>query len=161
MMEKISIREANSSDLEITFQWANNSETRKNSFYSSSISFVEHSEWFWEKLKSDQSKLYIVSLRNVKIGLVRFEFNMETTIGIVIAPEFRGKGLASVIIDLACATLWKTNTNSMPVRAYIKEENVASIRSFLKAGFILERYDVVNEISCQVLKKNPNDYRNT
>ncbi len=153
MMEKIAMREANSSDLEITFQWANDSETRKNSFYSSTISFVEHSEWFRKKLKSDQSKMYIVSLGNTKIGFVRFEIDTEATIGIVIAPEYRGKGFASAIIDLACARFWKGQTNLVPVCAFIKKNNEASVRSFLKAGFNFERDDVVNGVCCQVFKK--------
>jgi len=153
MMEKISIREASSSDLEITFQWANDSETRKNSFYSDAISLAEHSDWFREKLKSNQSKMYIVSLGNTKIGFVRFEIEVEATIGIVIAPEYRGIGLASAIIDLACTRFWKGQTNSVPVCAFIKKNNEASVRSFLKAGFNFERDDVVNGVYCQVFKK--------
>ena len=83
---------------------------------------------------------------NVPIGQVRFEcLDEEVTATIVVlCPEaislsvdanFRGKGIASVLIEEACAVLHKQK-GPVPITAYIKPDNAASVRAFERAGFV-------------------------
>lgn len=85
----------------------------------------------------DSSAIYfIVETNRQAAGIVRFDKSKENncfTIGINIAPEFRGKGLSCRFLTIACGEFFRTNNRR--IDAYIKEENIQSIKSFEKAGF--------------------------
>src|SRR5690606_37046421 len=109
-------------------------DTRKNSFNSRRIEFTEHSAWFDSKLKSENSYLFICLADDRPAGLVRFDSqNNESTIGILIAKEYRNRGLASIFIKKGCAEFRK-KCNDL-IFAYIKVSNLASVKSFEKSGF--------------------------
>lgn len=128
------IREATDSDAKLVFNWSNDPLVRAQSFYSNTIEFENHKNWFKEKVKSDNSLLLINNFEGNNIGLVRFELeNNKCTVGISIDEEFRGKGLSSLMLINSSAYYF--NKFSTPIIAYIKESNKASIRAFEKAGF--------------------------
>lgn len=84
------------------------------------------------------------------IAVVRCDKNKETVIGINVAPQARGKGYASACIKLACEQIKLQYSDS--ILAYIKVENIASVKSFKKAGFVLLKESSVNEQPCYILK---------
>ena len=47
-------------------------------------------------------------------------------------------------------------TFSKPILAYIKESNIASLKTFKKAGFIFLKKDFVNKFPCVVYKLESN-----
>ena len=73
----ISFRLVDSNDLGLSFEWANDSVVRENSFHSDLISFKEHSTWFYKKTQ-DQDSLYIlVSFDNEPVDIVRSDVEKE------------------------------------------------------------------------------------
>ncbi len=147
---KIGIREATINDATVLFDWANDPKTRENSFNSGTIDWNDHIRWFKNKLNDLSSKIYILHSNEKPIGVVRFEINDTTIIGVTVAPSHRGMGFGAEILKTASNTFWENNTDTL--LAYIKKDNNASQRVFEKAGFTFLREDKINNIECLILK---------
>lgn len=131
----LTVRRALSSDVKLTYEWAQDHATRENSFSKDTITLESHTRWFLAKVNDPRFNYYICEASNVPAGIVRFDPAEEGyVIGITIAPAFRGKGLAEKFIKIACEAFFG-NVKGAVVYAYIKLNNAASIRSFEKAGF--------------------------
>ena len=147
----LKIREAKESDVKLIFNWSNDSLVRAQSFYSKTIEFDNHKNWFKEKLQNYNSLLLINKFDKKNIGLVRFELEKNMcTIGILLDEKYRGKGLSSLMLINSSAYYFKRF--SMPIFAYIKESNIASIRSFEKAGYKFFNETKVNGFNTLVYK---------
>jgi len=147
----LKIREVTENDMRLIFNWSNDPLVRAQSFYSNTIEFENHKNWFKEKLQNDKSLLLINNFDGNNIGLVRFELeNDKCTVGILIDEKFRGKGLSSLMLINSSAYYFKRF--SMPIFAYIKESNIASIRSFEKAGYKIFNETMVNGFNTLVYK---------
>lgn len=153
---KIGIREATINDATIIFDWANDPETRENSFNSEAIEWDDHIQWFKKKLIDPTCKIYILQYNETAVGVVRFDVNETTIIGVTVAPSHRGTGLGAEILKTACNTFWENNTDA--VLAYIKKGNNASQRVFEKAGFTFLGEDKINKNECLILKAKKNAY---
>ncbi len=69
------------------------------------------------------------------IDLYDFEpENLKAGVGILIAPEYRGKGYSTQALRLLC-NYASRNFNLNQLYAFISCDNVASKRTFLSAGF--------------------------
>lgn len=136
----ISFRYAKEKDVDLYFNWANDPEVRKQSFNKDEISYERHSQWFRNKLKDKQTQMLVFFEDDTlkEIGQVRITSNNENIIGISIDEKFRGKQYASTMLYLS-AYLFKQKINKKPIVAYIKKENNASQKSFLKANFVFEK----------------------
>lgn len=147
---EIGIRGATINDADILFDWINDSETRENSFNSGTIDWNDHIQWLKIKLDDPASKIYILKYNEIPVGVVRFEINETTIIGITVAPDHRGMGLGAEILKTACNTFWENHADS--ILAYIKKGNVASQRVFEKSGFTFQKEDIFSGIECLILK---------
>lgn len=132
----ISLQKARWSDRDLLLEWANDPQTRSNSFNSVAILRDEHEKWLAAKLKDPHCVMYVASDHQaVPIGVTRFDVEGDKAlISINLTGHSRGKGLGSRIIAEACGRLF----DELPVEvveARIKEENIASLRAFRKAGF--------------------------
>lgn len=124
-------RYANINDIKKVFLLSNDDTVRQNSINQQKIKWENHVAWFNDRIKNTNEPFYIIETSECEfIGQVRFEKKEEVIISISIMPDFRGKGLASEIIKF-CTKKSKLNN----ILAYIKEENLPSQRSFLKAGY--------------------------
>ncbi len=141
-------RKATVNDVKLFFNWANNPAVRKASFYSEPILWANHVTWFNKKINSPNSLLLVFEYQNKPVGPVRIDFDNDAIIGISIDEEYRGKGFATQMLNTACNLFWQTNNK--PVFAYIKPDNKASIKSFIKAGFIYYKNDIINNTECIV-----------
>jgi len=132
MHEKLIIRKADRGDIKKIFALSNDPIVRKASFNSNPISWEEHCAWFERQSGSGNSYFYIVEDNEKNfIAQVRFSTeDSENRISISISPDFRGKGLAEEIIR---KTSLKTGLRS--IAAYIKPDNIPSIKSFTGAGY--------------------------
>ena len=146
---KIDIREGTTDDAQLLFYWANETLTRQNSFNPNPIDWNSHICWLKKKLDNPSSKIYLFHMDKEPIGVVRFETDNNTIIGITVASEKRGQGVGAKILKLACDKFWEDSKNN--ILAYIKKDNVPSIRVFEKAGFTLYREDYFNDIACVIL----------
>jgi RimJ/RimL family protein N-acetyltransferase/energy-coupling factor transporter ATP-binding protein EcfA2 len=132
-------RPATPADVRLYFDWANDPATRQYSFNTKPIPFEVHEAWFARKLTDPNALLLVFETPdNVPVGQVRFEQQTEgeVVIGLSVDAAFRGMGLASVLIEEACALYWQQRGNVL-VTAYIKPDNQASIRAFQRAGFAI------------------------
>ncbi|MCF3107522.1 GNAT family N-acetyltransferase [Niabella sp. CC-SYL272] len=131
-------------DKQITFDWANDTVARANSFNSEPIAFETHSTWFDKKLSDKNCIYYICKIDNKPAGLVRFDKNgTDIIIGITIDQHFRGRNLASKILTSSCK-MYLSETGNNVIYAYIKKENIASVKSFERAGFTFQKEVILN-----------------
>jgi UDP-2,4-diacetamido-2,4,6-trideoxy-beta-L-altropyranose hydrolase len=133
------VRPVSDSDIELLWEWANDPVTRQNSFDSAKIPWEEHSAWCQKKLFDADCRLWIASNGgSALVGCVRFDCEeSEATISLTLAPSARGKGYGAKIIQQACDRLFADSSVRL-VHAYIKPNNIASVKVFEAAGF---RYD--------------------
>jgi UDP-2,4-diacetamido-2,4,6-trideoxy-beta-L-altropyranose hydrolase len=132
----IKLRPVKEEDCELLWQWANDPVIRSVSFSSEYISWSDHVQWFASKL-GDQNCVFYIALNqdNVPIGQVRYEItDKEATISLALAESFRGQGYGGNLILLGCKKLGQ-NSVIERMNAYIKPDNLASIRAFVKSGF--------------------------
>jgi len=72
---------------------------------------------------------------DVPAGQIRYQIDgQEAVVSVSLAPEQRGKGYGAEIIQLGTRKLLAT-TKTNTIHAYIKQDNTASVRAFIKAGF--------------------------
>ena len=136
-------RPARPDDAQLYFDWANDPDTRQQSFNAEPISLETHVAWFTRKLADPNALLLVFENETGEaVGQVRFERTPvadmpdEIIIGVSVDAKQRGKGFASQLIRLGCRVCrgyWRTTG----VFAYIKPDNYASVRAFERAGFTL------------------------
>jgi len=133
----IALREATKDDARQLWLWANDGSVRTQAFSARPISWTEHIEWLERTLGAGGSRLWIAEQDRHPIG----QFRVDSTgnrgrISYSIAQDFRGRGLAMVLLRLgvarACGEL-----DVAVVEGTVKESNVASWRAFERAGFAL------------------------
>lgn len=128
----LNIRLANCTDCENIFNLSNNPVVRANSINKEPILWDNHIKWFKERIKNINEPFYVVEDNNGKfIAQVRFDKkNGENIISVSIAKAFRGKGLGAKIIK-ECSE----KSNLSPIYAYVKKDNIASKKVFIKANY--------------------------
>ncbi len=148
-------RPATLDDARLIFDWANDPQTRAASFSSSAITWENHLNWFSTKLGHPDHVFYILETPDdTPAALVRFDHAENSAeISVNVAPEFRGQGLGSAIIARGCRESFKSR--SAPVHAYIKPENVASVRAFAQADFETQPRATVNGCAAEHLILSP------
>ncbi|MBA6155159.1 GNAT family N-acetyltransferase [Tenacibaculum sp. S7007] len=152
----INFRKAKKEDVRLLFDWSNDPLTRQNSYQSEEINFYDHEKWFHNKINDKNSLLLVGITNNKPVGLVRFDIkNENSTIGITINKNFRGKKLAPKLLIEASKIYFKEFTK--PVLAYIKKENIASVKSFEKASFCYYKEEKINQIDSYVYKLEQHD----
>ena len=139
----LTYRTAQPADARLYFEWANDPDTRRQSFHSDPISLETHTAWFTRKVVDPSALLLVFSDETGQpVGQVRFErapvadMPDEIIIGIAVDAKQRGKGLATQLIEMGCASCRKW-WGSVTIHAYIKPDNQASVRAFERAGFRL------------------------
>lgn len=150
----VHFRFAELSDADLYYRWANDAIVRQNSFNSSKISYQQHIDWFSHKLKCSDCFFYLfLNEENIPVGQVRIDkSNNEVVIGISIDEAYRGKGLGVQLLNQA-STDYLHKFPKAEIIAYIKEENIASIHQFSKAGFIKTGNVMVSECKSYRFKK--------
>ncbi|MEN8787464.1 MAG: GNAT family N-acetyltransferase [Flavobacteriales bacterium] len=150
-----SIRKCQKNDMELVFNWSSEKLVRSQSFNSTEISKEVHEKWFATKLRSDNSLMLVNEFKNEPAGLVRFDIEeINSVVGILMDKKFRSKGLSFLMLEKSSKAYFETF--SKPILAFIKESNIASIKTFEKAGFKFLKKDVVNEFPTLVYKLEKN-----
>jgi RimJ/RimL family protein N-acetyltransferase len=130
----LSLRRAASSDCALVFEWANDPVTRANSFSPQAISWEDHKTWFDRILQDPERELFVLLASSEPIGqarLARASADGDDEISLALAPAWRGLGLAAEAIRLVTR-----ESGALVVHAYVKTGNDASIRAFLRAGYV-------------------------
>lgn len=132
------IRPASAADAELLWTWANDAETRRWSFQSTSIPWETHVAWLEARLADPRTRIFLIGDGSAPKAVVRFEagLNDVAVVSIVVDPAERGRGWGTKALRLACRTA-VGELGAKRVDAYIKPGNEASIRVFERAGFAL------------------------
>ena len=129
MAEEFIIRFATTDDMKNVFELSNDKLVRKNSINQEQIGWDDHVVWFTNRITKTGEPFYIVESYDKKlIAQVRFDKRDEFVISLSVSSGFRGKGLAAKIIK-KCSEFSGINK----ITAWVKEENTASQKAFLKA----------------------------
>ena len=139
------MRRARGSDCKLLFEWANDAEVRQGAFQSEPIPWSEHCAWFAMKMNSSDAAIYIAEDdKGNAVGQVRFDIkpdgSAETDISV--AAFYRGRGLGSDMLRAAITEFVKMY-RVREIVAQVKEDNEASQRVFVKAGFVSARREPV------------------
>jgi UDP-2,4-diacetamido-2,4,6-trideoxy-beta-L-altropyranose hydrolase len=134
-LDGLQIRRVKESDCELLWCWANDPEVRRNAFSAEPIPWEDHCNWFYQRFRDAVTSIYILESENGPVGQVRFEKHDDKfTVGYSIARQYRGKGVATVLLTLALRRLM-TDQPYCIVLADVKTNNTPSIRAFQSLGF--------------------------
>jgi spore coat polysaccharide biosynthesis predicted glycosyltransferase SpsG len=148
---ELSVRRAVADDMGFVFNLANDPIVRENTFNSDLILLDIHRLWFNNQIEVKSVEFYIIEYRTELMAQVRFKILEEhAVIGISIAANYRGKGLASEILNLATKRYFESN--SKPIWAYVKKVNSSSSKAFERAGYSWFKDEVVDECDSFVYK---------
>ncbi len=147
----VSFRKGTKEDMMLVYNWSNDPTVRQNSFNTDEISLINHEKWFNQKIKDDKTLFLIALFDNQPAGVVRYEIKEDhTIIGVLVAKNFRRKKLASSFLSESAKYYFKQH--HLPIFAYIKEENKASIKAFERASYTFYKKESVKETESVVYK---------
>ncbi len=120
--------------------WRND---KKSIFFSKNkkkITLEAHNKWFRKNLKNKKIEFYIGSIvkknEKKKVGIVRFNIKSKyALVSINLNPIMRGKNLSYILLAASIKKFLKFK--KIKLIAEIKKNNFASIKCFLKNGFLL------------------------
>lgn len=130
------LRKAQISDINILYDWVNDSEVRKNAFNSKLISYQEHVAWFYRMMADPNQMQYILVLGDDPVGQIRLMVNGdEAEIDYSISKTARGCGYGKDIIRLVKEATIADYPLVKRLVGKVKPTNVVSYRCFEKNGF--------------------------
>lgn len=114
----------------LIYEWSNDVDVRKSSFNTNEISYKEHLEWYTNKLKDANCKIYLLANSYKNIGVIRIERKYdENVISYSISKDNRGKGYGRRILLETEKELIKVHED-IKLSAYVKKQNIPSIKIF-------------------------------
>jgi RimJ/RimL family protein N-acetyltransferase len=130
------LRRAVAEDLQMLWEWANDSGVREASFSTAPIPWEAHVNWFSARLADNASVIFIAEgSRGTPVGQVRFNIDgREAVLNISLAKGQRGRGLAVPAVEAAVQRFFAEFDCDI-VHAFVKPENIASKKTFENAGF--------------------------
>lgn len=141
----IFIRKATKKDMELLFQWANDSSLREFSINTGKIVWNEHVKWFLNKMDSNSYILIAETDLGIPIGQIRFDKdNNYYLIDFYVANEYRGKGYGKLLLNNGMNYV-VSEIKNIAFKAMVNEKNTPSIKSFLAEGFNLRERELINE----------------
>ena len=137
----IFLRNTKADDLEITYKWAVNPVIRRYSFQQHSITKSEHIRWFLKKINDKNCYYFIAEINKKSIGSIRFDLKKQNVIlSYMLDPEYIGRGYGQIILKKGLEMLiHETNSDLVLINViygYVMKDNIASIRSLKRAGFL-------------------------
>lgn len=139
---QLQLRHAGIADCEQLWHWRNDERTRQSAFDPRPIDLATHRNWYRRVLDNQRQILLIGSIRERKIGVLRYDTEGKSAeVSVYLDPELHGLGIGSQLI--AAGNLW-IKKNGLPINdivARVRPENVASFKAFGDAGFSPENDD--------------------
>lgn len=130
------LRRATAADVDITYAWANDPETRNQSFQSGAIPYSDHENWFKRKITATAAYYYIVVYKQQPVAQIRFDLvGGEAIISYGIDAAYRGKGLGSWVLQRGIEQFRKEHTQPVAIIGYVKASNEKSNSIFRNMGF--------------------------
>lgn len=133
----LKLRPIKSEDLKKVFEWRNDPEVRKNSLTQHIISMNEHNQYWNRFLSNEKNLAYIIVKDNsTDIGVLKLKYQDTGTseVDIILSKDYRGKGTGKQVLDAAKEKAFKKGIKKLTAK--IKHDNIASIKTFEKCGFV-------------------------
>jgi len=144
------IRKASASDMLSVFKLSNNSEVRNNSFHQKEILLEEHKIWFKNTINNPDIYFLIVEVAKRFAGQIRYNIEQnECVVGISVSSEFRGISLGEKALKESAKKFKQRFPNINKISAYIKNDNIASIKIFEKAGYKMLLENDINNFNAR------------
>lgn len=125
------LREAEESDVQLLFNWANEENVRRNSFHPKQIQYDEHLKWFHRLLISSSERIYIYVYDEEPTGQIRITMDGDVAeISYSIAIEKRCMGHAQMMLKLLEQRVQQDFPEIKRLTAKVKPSNVASLKVF-------------------------------
>lgn len=139
-------------DAAFCYRLASDPEVRRVSRDSKRATWLGHLRWMWKWIRSPDHRAWAilsvegrvyqpgqpVNPRWARVGLLRasrFDDGREgSEVGIAIHKDYRGKGIASGQLHDMSPLIYDHFDG--PVYAFIKMDNTASVRTFMRAGYL-------------------------
>ena len=134
----IELRYASTADEKRILIWRNTSQVRAASISSEKISPRKHHQWFQQKLGDKNCALLIAESRHGAVAVLRYDLFPNKScalVSIFLTPAVMGSGLGSEVLKAGTVWLRRKFKKVRRINATIRVENIASIRSFLAAGY--------------------------
>jgi UDP-2,4-diacetamido-2,4,6-trideoxy-beta-L-altropyranose hydrolase len=132
--QRLKLRTILAEDCEMVWKWANDYSVRAASFSEALIPWEEHIRWFQDRIS--RPYFYIaLNQDDLPVGQVRFDpKGTEMVISLMIDGAWRNRGYGVTLIRTACKEIF-LNSDIKAIHAYLKPDNEASRRVFIRAGF--------------------------
>lgn len=138
MALEVAARIAARNDCEWMCQWRNNAATRRYFFDSAEIEYQKHCAWFEKVLAAEDVVLLVVEEDGYPIGVVRFNLQdegQEAEVSVYVDPARHGAGLGGKVLSAGEGYLCRNFSGVRTITAQVMQENIASRKLFLQAGF--------------------------
>jgi pseudaminic acid synthase len=145
----LTYRPATKNDSSELLRWRNDAQTRAMSLTQEIVDEQTHATWFQSSLNSPNRYIFIACEGETPIGSVRLDDREAGCweISFMVAPEFRGKHLSSLMIQ-GIEPLART-LRIVTISARIRSENEISIKVMKKAGYYHFTYMDNDLMYCQ------------
>ncbi len=135
MIDGLELRPASADDRDAILEWANDAETRANSFRNGPIEPGDHARWFAAQLTDPAVRIWLLVKDGARIAQVRYSRSGDSAeVSISVAPAHRGRGYGTAILN-ASADLAGHALGVAKLVALVLPANAASVRAFAKAGY--------------------------
>ena len=128
------IRQADANDVSTYFEWVNDIAVRRQSFKSETVLWENHQKWFQQKLNDQNCLMLVMEADEYPVGQIRFDIEDGVAhIDYSLDKNMRGRKLGEILVreGLNIASKYR----NVIFQAEVKQQNIASIKVFLKLGF--------------------------
>lgn len=130
------LRTAVAGDVDLLYEWVNETDVRKSAFQIAHIPYQEHIKWYEGLLGDSDRKQYIYMYGNEPVGQVRIEVCEEIAeVDYSISVTMRGKGHGKNMLCLLREQIQTDFPKVEKIRAKVKAGNIASRRVFSELGY--------------------------
>ena len=156
---RLRARPARENDLMLLFNWVNDSLVRSMSFNQAPIDLETYKQEFNNTLTQQTSKLLIIERRDESgkwVPIARVQIDEDGEFNMSLTSEMRGQHLAQSVIKTGIGYI-RRDPSIEKLIAHIKNKNIASVKSFEKAGFRLNCETTFSGNPClEYIYKMPN-----
>jgi UDP-2,4-diacetamido-2,4,6-trideoxy-beta-L-altropyranose hydrolase len=133
---RVILRRAEPSDSRLIWEWANDPLVRSASFSGAPIPWNDHQRWFADVVTRPDHLFFVAEdPTGAPAGQERFVIaGSDATVSVSVAADKRDMGLGALLIDTASRQAFALSDVSL-IRAFIKLDNVRSLRAFERAGY--------------------------
>lgn len=141
-LERVEYRRARFTDASDLFEIKNDPDVRRFSIVTKeAIKWENHLTWLMNRLKDENVQLYCIVYKGAVIGDVRLDLHADQIeVSIRLRPEVRRQGVGEKSVRRITEHAKKISKGRR-ITAKILHENIASMRTFKRVGYEIERFD--------------------